>query len=70
MSEARTMARGRTCRGPAGGTGEVATTGSSAPEDPAGEGSGDNPRALVAAIAGVGAVISLATLVGALLRSS
>jgi hypothetical protein len=40
-----------------------------APEDPpASEESGDNSRALAAAIAGVGAVISLATLVGVLLR--
>jgi hypothetical protein len=49
----------------------MGTTGNSAPEDPpAGEESGDNPRALVAAIAGVGSVISLTTLVEALLRGS
>jgi hypothetical protein len=49
----------------------MGTTGNSAPEDPpAGQESEDNARALVAAIAGVGAVISLATLVGALLLGS
>jgi hypothetical protein len=47
------------------------TTGNSAPEDaPAGEEPEDNARALAAVIAGVGAVISLAFLVGAVLRSS
>jgi hypothetical protein len=49
----------------------MATNGNPAPEDPPpSEESGDNSRALVAAIAGVGAVISLVTLVGALLRGS
>jgi hypothetical protein len=49
----------------------MATNGSSAPEDPpAGEEPGGNARALVAAIAGVGAVISLALLVEAVLRNS
>lgn len=44
-------------------------TQNSAPEDArAGEEPEGNTRALVAAIAGVGAVISLAFLVGALLR--
>ena len=43
----------------------------SAPEDaPTGHEPENNARALVAAIAGTGAVISLAFLVGALLRSS
>ena len=56
------------------GTGEIGapmkTTGSSAPEDaPAGEEPEGNARALTAVIAGVGAVISLAFLVGAVLRS-
>jgi hypothetical protein len=46
-------------------------TQSSVPEDArAGEEPEGNARALVAAIAGVGAVISLALLVGDLLRSS
>jgi hypothetical protein len=46
-------------------------TENSAPEDaPAGEEPEYSARALVAAIAGVGAVISLASLVGSLLRSS
>jgi len=49
----------------------MAANGNSALEDPpAGGESGDNPRTLVAVIAGVGAVISLATLIGALLRGS
>jgi hypothetical protein len=49
----------------------VATNGNSTPKDPPpGEKPGDNLRALVAAIAGVGAVISLATLVEALRRGS
>ena len=47
----------------------MTTNGNSASEDPpAGEESGDNSRALVAAIAGVGTVISPVTLVEALLR--
>ena len=46
------------------------TTGNSAPEDaPAGEEPEGSARALTAVIAGVGAVISLAFLVGAVLRS-
>jgi hypothetical protein len=49
----------------------MGTTGNCAPEDPPpGEEPEDNARALVAAIAGVGAAISLATLVAAILRSS
>jgi len=49
----------------------MATNASSPPDNPsAGEESGDDARALVAAIAGVGAVISLADFVGALLRGS
>jgi hypothetical protein len=60
-----------------GGTCEIeieaamATNGNSAPKDPPpSEKPGDNLRALVAAIAGAGAVISLATLVEALRRGS
>jgi hypothetical protein len=68
--EIQPLVRGRTRRGHAGGTGEIGapmkTTGNSASEDaPAGEAPEDNARAL----AGVGAVISLAFLVGAVLHS-
>jgi hypothetical protein len=49
----------------------MTTDENSAPEDlPAGEESRDNSRVLAAAIAGVGALISLATLVGVFLRGS
>jgi hypothetical protein len=72
--EIQPLVRGRTRRGHAGGTGEIGApmraTGNSAPEDaPAGEEPEGNARELAAVIAGVGAAISLAFLVGAVLRS-